>query len=86
MTRLVVGAGVVVVLLILAPAVILSEPLTTATLAPIPVILLIVGLVVRRQPDPRSRSIGSAVIVLAVMAFVALAALYAIALGGTGRI
>jgi multisubunit Na+/H+ antiporter MnhB subunit len=85
-SRFVVAIGLAVIVLVLAPIVLLGEHPTTATLMPIPVALLVMGLVLRRQPDPRSRSIARAVLVAAVLGFLALVVLYAIARGGSGRL
>ena len=80
--RIVITVGIAAIVWILARIALLSEPPSLVNLTPIPTILLVLGLVDRRRPDPRGRSVGRALLVLAGLGYAALVGLYVIGRSG----
>ena len=77
--------GIVAILAILAPVILTSAMPSVAELLTIPVIVLVGGAVLRRDPSARTRAIGSIAIALGLLAFVALAILLWALVNGAGR-
>jgi hypothetical protein len=77
--------GLVAILVVLAPVVLAGEAPSFAQLALLPVITLVVGLVIRRQPGAVDRTVGAIVIGLGVVAALALGVLLWALVNGLGR-
>ena len=77
--------GLIAVLVLLAPVVLAGEPPTFVQLMLLPVVAVIVGVVMRRQPGTASRTVGAIVIGLGLLGALALVVLMWALLNGLGR-
>lgn len=77
--------GLIAVLVLLAPVVLAGEAPSFAQLMLLPVIAVVVGAVIRRQPGTVNRAVGTVVIGIGVLGAIALGVLLWALVNGLGR-